>query len=228
MKPWEAIDHARSPDGTLLELVRRADEWVVRADGRTLMTSRTHGSEQALASLALEGAGSPQSVLVGGLGLGFTLRATLDQLPANARVVVVELVPELCAWNRGPVAHLARRPLDDPRTELRVGDVVDAIARARQAYDAILLDVDNGPSALIHGSNGRLYDDAGVRACRSALRRGGVLGVWSTGPDAGYVRRLRRAGLEAEQRRVPARDEPKGTRHVIFLGRKACNRGPEG
>jgi spermidine synthase len=221
MKPWETIDSARSRDGSLLELARRADEWVVRVAGRTLMTSRTYGSEQALASLALESAARQQTVLVGGLGLGFTLRAALDRVPASGKVVVVELVRELCAWNRGPVGHLAGRPLDDPRTELRVGDVVDHIARSRQAFDAILLDVDNGPGALIHAANGRLYDEAGVRSCRRALRPGGVLAVWSTGPDPSYVRRLARAGLEAEQRRVPARAEPKGTRHVIFLGRRA-------
>jgi spermidine synthase len=224
MKPWENIASTRAPDGTLLELVRRADEWVVRAAGRTLMTSRTFGSEQALATLALEGRREPQTVLLGGLGLGFTLRAALDQLPRGSRVVVMELVAELAAWNRGPVAHLTGRPLDDPRVELRVGDVTDAIAHAREEFDAILLDVDNGPSALILSANRRLYDAAGIRACRRALRPGGVLGVWSTGPDATYVASLTHAGFVAEHRRVQTGHGSKGSRHVIFLGRKPDGR----
>jgi spermidine synthase len=228
MKPWENIASARAPDGTLLELVRRGDEWVVRAAGRTLMTSRTHGSEQALASFALEGRRRPSAVLIGGLGLGFTLRAALDLLPRGSRVVVSELVAELAAWNRGPVAHLTGRPLDDPRVEVRIGDVTDAIADAQEQFDAILLDVDNGPSAPILSANRRLYDAAGIRACRRALRRGGVLAVWSTGPDDGYIAALGRAGLVAEHRRIQTGHGRKGIRHVIFLARKPLRQGREG
>jgi spermidine synthase len=220
MKPWQNIARATAPDGTLLELVRRDDEWVVRAAGRTLMTSRTFGSEQALASLALEGHRHPKAVLIGGLGLGYTLRAALDRLPRGSRVVVVELVAELAAWNRGPVAHLAGRPLDDPRVELRVGDVTTHIAEARERFDAILLDVDNGPSAIILSANRRLYDTAGIRRCHQALRPGGVLAVWSTGPDAAYVAALARAGFAAEFRRVQTGPGGKGVRQVVFLGRK--------
>jgi spermidine synthase len=160
-------------------------------------------------------------VLVGGLGLGFTLRAALDRLPEDARVVVAELVPALVAWNRTRVAHLAGRPLDDPRTRLQQGDVLARIAEAKGAFDAILLDVDNGPSPLSHAANDRLYGEQGVRACRDALRAGGVLAVWSAGPDDRYRARLERAGLEAEVHEVPARGgTARGARHVVFLGVK--------
>jgi spermidine synthase len=220
MKPWQNIASATAPDGTLLELVRRDDEWVVRAAGRTLMTSRTFGSEQALAAFALAGRRHPQTVLIGGLGLGYTLRAALDLLSSGSRVLVLELVAELAAWNRGPVAHLTGHALDDPRVELRIGDVTAQIAKAREQFDAILLDVDNGPSAIILSGNRRLYDRAGIRRCYQALRPGGVLAVWSTGPDAAYVAALARAGFEAESRRVQTGHGGKGVRHVLFLGRK--------
>lgn len=217
MKRWETVDRAAAPDGTEIVLARRGEEWMVRAGGRVLVGSCTHGSEEALAALALERVARPRTVLVGGLGLGFTLRAALDRLPASARVEVAELVPALVGWNRGPLAHLAGRPLDDARVRLRAGDVRARIGEARGAYDAILLDVDNGPSALAHPSNDALYGEAGVRACRAALRAGGVLAVWSAGPDARYRARLERAGLEAEEIAVPARGEHGGVRHVVFL-----------
>lgn len=222
MQPWETVERARAPDGTELALARRGDEWVIRAAGHVLMSSRAHGSEEALAALALERCARPRAVLLGGVGLGFTLRALLDRLPPDAKVVVAELVPELAAWNRGPVADLAARPLEDPRVRLQLGDVLARIAEARGAYDAILLDVDNGPSALAHGANHRLYGDAGVRACRAALRQGGVLAVWSAGPDERYLSRLERAGLDARAVTVPARGPATqggggGVRHVVFL-----------
>ena len=218
MKPWETVGRARVPDGSEMVLARRGDEWVVRASGRVLMTSRTHGSEEALAELALQRVARPRAVLVGGLGLGYTLRAALDRLAPDARVVVAELVPELVEWNRGPVAALAGRPLDDPRVRLAVGDVADRIAEARGAFDAILLDVDNSPSSMVMAGNDRLYGDRGVRACRRALRTGGVLAVWSAGTDPRYLARLRRAGFEAEERIVPARGQA-GVRHFLFLAR---------
>jgi spermidine synthase len=221
VKPWEVVDRAVAPDGTELVLARRGDEWVVRARGHVLMSSRAHGSEDALAALALERVERPRAVLVGGLGLGFTLRAALDRLPPEARAVVAELVPALAAWNRGPLAALAGRPLDDPRVRLQLGDVRARIAEARGVYDAILLDVDNGPAALAHAGNRGLYADAGVRACRDALRAGGVLAVWSAGPDEAFRARLERSGLEVEQASVPARGPGGGgTRHVVFLARR--------
>jgi spermidine synthase len=228
MKPWETIDRARAADGAELVLARRGDEWAVRAAGRVLMSSRVHGSEEALAAFALERAANRRSVLVGGLGFGFTLRAALDRLPPDAKVVVVELVPELVAWNRGPLAALAGRPLDDPRVRVQRGDVRRRIEEAKRAYDAILLDVDNGPSALAHRGNDALYGMRGLGACREALRDGGVLAVWSAGPDAAFRERLERAGFTAEERSVAARGKvARGVKHVLFLGTPG-GRGPRG
>jgi hypothetical protein len=239
MLPWRIVDRAAGPDGAEWTLVRRGEEWVVRARGRVLMSSRQHGSEEALAALALARIGpSPlprgaaeragvsgsrrrpaPTVLIGGLGLGFTLRAALDRLPADARVIVAELVPALAAWSRDHVGHLAGRPLDDPRTRLQHGDVLGRIAEAKGAFDAILLDVDNGPSALADARNARLYGDEGVRACRDALRAGGALAIWSAGPDERFRARLERAGLDVEVHAVPARGgTSRGARHVVFVG----------
>ncbi len=233
MLPWETVARAAGPDGAEWVLARRGDEWVVRVAGRVLMSSRQHGSEEALAAIALrrmEGARArahAPTVLVGGLGLGFTLRAALDRLSHEARVVVAELVPALVEWNRGPVAALAGRPLEDPRTRLQQGDVLARIAEAKGAFDAILLDVDNGPSAVAHATTERLYGEAGVRACRDALRAGGVLGVWSAGPDDRYRARLEKAGLAVEVEPVPARGgTSRGARHVVFLGVKQESRPP--
>jgi spermidine synthase len=218
VKPWETVDRARAPDGAELVLARRGDEWVVRVAGRVLMSSRVHGSEEALARLALERVARPRTVLVGGLGLGFTLRAVLERLPPDARAIVAELSPALVAWNRGPIADLAGRPLEDPRVRLQVGDVRARIAEARGAFDAILLDVDNGPSALARPDNDALYGKAGIAACRDALRSGGVLGVWSAGPDRAYRERLERAGFEVDEVTVPARGAGAGgVRHVVFV-----------
>ena len=219
MKPWETIGRSAAPGGAELVLARRGDEWVVRAGGRILMTSRTHGSEEALATLALERAARRRVVLVGGLGLGYTLRAVLDRLPPGARAVVAELVPALADWVRGPAAGLAGRPLDDPRVRLQLRDVVDVVGEALGAFDAILLDVDNGPAAVARGRNDRLYGQAGVRACRAALAPGGVLAVWSAGPDDRFLERLRGAGLDAEALAAPA-GTGSGSRHVVFLAVK--------
>ncbi len=223
------MDRAAGPGGAEWTLARRGDEWVVRAAGRVLMSSRQHGSEEALAALALARAARPRTVLVGGIGLGFTLRAALDRLPREARVIVAELVPALVAWNRERVGDLAGRPLDDPRTRLQQGDVLARIAEASAAFDAILLDVDNGPSAVADPRNARLYGDAGVRACREALRRGGVLGVWSAGPDDAFRARLEKAGFEVEAHAVPAREgTSRGARHVVFVGRRREGARPSG
>jgi spermidine synthase len=226
VKPWETVGKARAPDGAEVVLARRGDEWVVRAAGRVLMTSRAHGSEEALAALALKAlpAGKrPRTVLLGGLGLGYTLRATLDRLPPDARVVVAELLPALADWVRGPVAALAGRPLDDPRVRLQLGDVAGRIAEAKGAFDAILLDVDNGASPLAHRANARLYGRAGLTACREALRAGGALAIWSAGPDEAFLERLEAAGLEARALPVAPR-AGSGARHVVFLGVKPVRR----
>ena len=218
MIPWETVDRARAPDGAELVLARRGDEWAVRASGHVLMTSRAHGSEVALAAEALKRVKTRREVLVGGIGLGFTLRAALDRLPRGARVVVAELVPALVAWNRGPLAHLAGRPLDDPRVRLAEGDVHARITADAGAFDVILLDVDNGPAALAHPANDRLYGEAGVRACHAALRPGGALAVWSAGEDPRYLARLERAGFAAETIAAPARGAAGGARHTVIVG----------
>jgi spermidine synthase len=217
--PWETLERARAPDGTELVLARRGDELAVRAGGHVLMSSRQHGSEEELAVRALAGVEGRRDVLVGGLGMGFTLRAVLDRVPTDCRVVVVELVAAVAAWNRGPLSALAGHPLDDRRVTLEVGDVAARIAAARGRFDAILLDVDNGPAAVAHDANDRLYGEAGVAACARALREGGALGVWSAGPDARYLSRLSRAGLEATAGVAAARPGS-GARHVVFVARR--------
>jgi spermidine synthase len=225
MQPWEIVDRAKAPDGAELQLARRGDEWVIRAAGRVLMSSRVHGSEEALAALALSRVPGARTVLLGGLGLGFTLRAVLDRLAPDARAIVAELVPALVAWNRAPVAGLAGRPLDDPRVRLQPRDVLACAAEATRAFDAILLDVDNGPAPLAHAANARLYGMKGIRACADALKPCGVLAVWSAGPDDRYLERLEKAGLAAEARPVPGRSgSSKGVRHVVFVATKPADR----
>ena len=225
MLPWIIVDRAPTPDGAELVLARRGDEWVIKAGRELLMSSRVHHSEEALATMALERAPHCRALLIGGLGLGFTLRAALDRLPPRARVVVAELSPQLVAWNRGPLAHLAGRPLEDPRVSVAVGDVYARITAAPAAWDVILLDVDNGPRALCLPGNDRLYGDRGLAACRAALRPGGVLGVWSAGPaDTPWRDRLERAGFLAELKHVTARPGG-GSRHAHFFGRLAGGAG---
>lgn len=219
----QIIDSARIEGGSEFVLARHDQEWIVRVDGRTLMSSRVHDSEEALAEHALERCDDPGAVLVGGLGLGFTLRAVLDRVANDARVTVAELVPQLVVWNRTHLAELNDRPLDDPRCEVVVGDVYDTIKRSPRTFDVILLDVDNGPVALSSASNQRLYSDQGVRACHQALRAGGVLAVWSSGPNARFERRLEAAGFAVDVLRVAARKGSRA-RHVIFMGERLSPR----
>lgn len=220
MKPLERLGETRAPDGTPLALTKRDDEYMILASGKPLMTSRMHGSEDALATLGCRGvpARAPH-VLIGGLGMGFTLRAALDLLPTDALVVVAELVPAVVEWNRGPLGPLAGHPLDDPRVRIDLRDVGDVIRSSAAAFDAILLDVDNGPDAFTLAGNASLYGDAGIAAVRRALRPGGALAVWATEEDRRFVQRLRRAGFEASAERVRARAERGRSRHVIFLAR---------
>ncbi len=195
--------------------------YTIRVDGHELMSSRTHGSEEALAALGcatLETATNPH-VLIGGLGMGFTLRAALDILPAQARVTVAEVFSAVISWNRGPLAELAQAPLFDPRVTLVLADVASLLSRPNQ-FDAILLDVDNGPEALTLERNDRLYSATGVERTVRALRPGGMLAVWSADPDPRFVRRLERAGLGVRVETVPARDSNDDVCHTIFVGRK--------
>ena len=215
----QTIDSARIEGGTEFVLARHDQEWIVRVDGRVLMSSRMHDSEEALAEHALERCADAQSVLVGGLGLGFTLRAVLDRVEPDTRVVVAELVPQLVSWNRTHLAELHDHALDDARCEVVVGDVYDAIKHSKRSFDVILLDVDNGPVALSSAKNQRLYSDYGVRACHDALRPGGVLAVWSSGPNARFERRLESAGFAVDVLRVAARKGSRA-RHVIFMAER--------
>jgi len=214
--PWQTLGRARAPDGGELVLYQRGGEFVIRVDGRELMSSRAHGSEEEMARRACGAA--MKDVLIGGLGLGYTVRAALDSLRGDARVVVVEIVLAVVEWNRGPLAHLAGRPLDDPRVSVEIGDV-GRVLRAGHRWDAILLDVDNGPVALTRKGNHALYGPTGLATAKSALRRGGVLAVWSAHRDDGFVSRLRKAGFSAEAVDVPARGVAGGPMHTIFLAR---------
>jgi spermidine synthase len=185
------------------------------------MSSRMHDSEDALAAGACGRLGSREGarVLVGGLGMGFTLASALRALPGSAGVVVAELVPEIVDWNRGPLAGLAGRPLDDPRVRVHIGDVGDLLRGARATFDAVLLDVDNGPDGLTRASNDRLYSAAGLRDTARALRPAGVLAVWSVAPDEPFTRRLATAGFEVEV--VPVRAHAgRGSRHVLWFARR--------
>lgn len=214
--PFETIAQARLENGSEFTLVRRGEEWVLRAGSSTLMSSRTSTSEVTLAEQTLCRVKSPRDVLVGGLGLGYTLRAVLDRVGPQTNVAVAELVPELVEWNRVHLGHLANFPLLESRCKVVVGDVLDHIKTSPSAFDAILLDVDNGPSALSTPHNQKLYGDRGAGYCRRALRPGGILAVWSQGPSARYERTLARAGFEVEVLSVGAFDTGRA-RHVLFM-----------
>jgi spermidine synthase len=212
MKPWKTLFTATSPDGTPMLLQERDGEFSIRLAGSVLMTSRSHGSEDLLATLALRGlkTRSPR-VLVGGMGMGFTARAALDHMGPEGRVVVAELIPPVVEWNRtGPLGPPAGNPLSDPRCSVELGDVQAAIAKAPAAYDAILLDVDNGPNAFTQKANSGLYSKKGLALTRAALRRGGVYALWSASPEEWFIRRLHEAGFVG-------RMEKAGPRHVVFV-----------
>src|SRR6476620_7776114 len=174
MNAWELLGQTRTPAGDEMALTRRSGEYVILASGRSLMSSRMHGSEEALATFGCRRARAMDapSVLVGGLGMGFTLRATLDLLPASAHVVVAELIPAIVEWNRGPLGPLADHPLNDRRVAVEIGDVGATLRANRGRFDAILLDVDNGPAAFTASENDALYDDRGLAAARDALTAG--------------------------------------------------------
>lgn len=221
MKPWELLGETPTTDGKTLSLRRRDTEYVILAGREQLMSNRGHGSEEAMAGFACSRLPTRQEpcVLVGGLGMGFTLRAVLDLLPPTATVVVAELFAEVVSWNRGPLAPLARRPLDDRRVEVVVGDVLATMRASPGRFDAILLDVDNGPEAFSTSANGALYGDTGLFAARSALKFGGTFAVWSAWDDRRFQQRLRYVGFTVKVERVRARPARGGPRHVIFLAR---------
>lgn len=223
MIPWEKLDTARIP-GTEdeLRLMRRGKEFSIMLGTNELMNSRLSGSERALATLSCEKIKDRTAphILIGGLGMGFTLRAALGELGGDAKVTVAELVPAVVAWARGPMAAVFDNCLDDPRVAIHEGDVRPLIRASKAAYDAILLDVDNGPDGITHEANDGLYDFKGLRAAHDALRPGGVLAVWSSGPDRDFTRRLRDTGFTAEEINTRANGKS-GARHVIWLAAKA-------
>ncbi len=223
MRPWKLIDTACVPgEGSELRLYRRGEEFSIKAGPIELMNSRVHGSEDALAELACKQIAErvEARVLIGGLGMGYTLAAALQQLGPQAEVVVAELVPAVVRWNHGPLAALAGQPLDDPRVSVHQGDVAQLIRAEPGAYDAILLDVDNGPEGLTRKENDAIYSDSGLAAALAALRAGGVLGVWSISPDHAFSQRLRRCGFAVEEIRARARGRHGGGRHMIWLATK--------
>ena len=220
MIPWELLGRAQVPGNSgELRLYRRGREFSIRVNGCELMNSRAHGSEDALAELACARvADRPRPrVLIGGLGMGYTLAAALRQLGAGARVVVAELVPEVVVWNQGNLADLAGHPLRDTRVTVREVDVARILQAEHQAYDAILLDVDNGPDGLSLQSNNWLYSLAGLDAAFAALKPEGVLAVWSASPDRSFTRRLRQAGFAVDEVPVRARGQRGGGRHTIWI-----------
>ncbi len=230
MIPWEHIDTAKAPGGGELRLSRRGDEFSIRLGRTELMNSRLSGSEEALATLSRERIGErarPQ-VLIGGLGMGFTLRAALEAFGADARIVVAELVPAVVAWARGPMAQLFGDSLTDPRVAIEETDVGRLMRGGKAAYDAILLDVDNGPEGLTRPENDALYGPAGLGRAKAALRPGGVLAVWSAFPDPRFTQRLKKAGFAVEEAKVRAHRGKKGARHVIWLATKAAGGGGGG
>ena len=224
----ELLGTAQVPGGEELRLFAHGRDFMIVMGQNELMSTRMRGSEEALATMTLARLGSRQAVpaprlLIGGYGMGFTLRAALDACP-EVSVTVAELVPEIVEWARGPMAGLTAGCLDDPRVELRMGDVSafidDAADGTSETYDAILLDVDNGPDAVVHEQNRRIYAFNGLRAAKAALAPGGVLAIWSAGRDPTFTRRLEKAGFAIEEVEVRARPNNKGPRHTIWFARK--------
>jgi spermidine synthase len=219
VKPRELIGEAEVPGGPPLRLIRHDNAFIIMLDRNELMSSRMSGSEKALATLTCErlGGRTAPRLLIGGYGMGFTLRAALSVLDSDARLIVAELVPGIIDWARGPMAAITQGCLDDPRVEIRIGDVGAEIAAGKQSYDAILLDVDNGPDGLTRPANDGLYSARGLAAARSALKPGGILAIWSAGPDRAFTQRLKQAGFHVEEVKVRARENGKGPMHTIWF-----------
>lgn len=224
MLPWTLLATATIPgDGEEMRLYRRGGEFSIRVSSYELMNSRVHGSEEALAELALPKLSrrARLRILIGGLGIGYTLAAVLKLIGPRDEAVVAELVPAVVRWNRGPLAALAGRPLSDRRVKVIERDVAAVIRDGAGSFDAILLDVDTGPKALTQDSNAQLYTLPGLRLAHAALRPGGILGIWSGGSDPSFVRRMNEAGFSVEEIRARARMEHGGARYVIWLARPA-------
>lgn len=229
MLPREPVDSAQIPGGGLLELVRHGKDFIIMLGRDELMGTRMQYGEEQLAELTLDRLGVPDQIsapriLIGGYGMGFTYRAALKRLPKEGRVVVAELVPEILDWAKGPLAELTGDTLNDPRGRVEIEDVSDLIGdasdRFQPLYDAILLDVDNGPDGLVREDNNKIYSRTGLARARDALNPGGILAVWSAAPDPKFARRLQNARFEVEERVVKARPNNKGPRFTIWFARK--------
>lgn len=222
MTPRELIDTAEVPGGEPLRLFRRGADHMIVLERNELMNSRMSGSEEALATMTIErlGARPGLRLLIGGYGMGFTLRAALPMLKPDALVTVAELVPKIVEWARGPMAELTGTCLDDRRVDVVIDDVGRVIRESPGGYDGILLDVDNGPDGLTRQGNDGLYSDRGLAQARGALRPGGILAIWSAAPDDRFRRRFGDAGFAVEEVAVRARSNGKGPRHVIWFGTK--------
>jgi spermidine synthase len=218
MKPLERLAEARTPNGTLLTLYRHDGAYLIRADGVELMSTRRHLSEDRLAEVACAPLSEvPQvRVLIGGLGLGFTLRAALRLLRDDAEVVVAELVPEVVAWNADPRYDLSADAMVDPRVRVVQDDVSNVLRANVGAFDAIMLDTDNGPDGMLMSENARLYAARGIGVTRAALRAGGSVVYWSVGDDPKFARALRGAGLDVQTLRVRAHDTS-GPMHTLYV-----------
>lgn len=223
MIPRIVLDTAAIPGSKdTLRLIQRGAEFSIMLGGNELMNSRLSGSEEALATLAcakIIPRAAPR-ILIGGLGMGFTLRATLAELPDNAEVVVAELVPTVFAWAKGPMAEHHGDSLSDPRTKIIITDVAKLIREGDASYDIILLDVDNGPDGLTKNANDHLYSNDGLRRAWTALRADGILAIWSAAPDKAFAARLNAAGFDVEEVEVRAHQGKSGARHIIWLGMK--------
>ena len=226
MLPWVQLDTAIVPGGGELRLMRRGDEFSILAGAIALMNSRMSGSEIALAELACDRLRGRRNcrMLIGGYGMGFTLRAAQAGLGRDAQILVAELVPAIMEWARGPMAELTGACLDDPRVTIHDGDVGGFITSARASFDAILLDVDNGPDGFSRAANGRLYDLQGLEAARKALRKNGLLAIWSAAPDKEFVNRLTRAGFDVDEVMVRA-NKGRGGRYIVWIATNKADAG---
>ena len=224
MKPWELLATATTPDGGRLELQRHDGDYAIHADGNVLMTSGAHSSEDAMMRFAVPRPAADACILIGGLGMGFTLAATLDLLPPGGTAVVSEIIAEVVEWNRGPLGPLAGHPLDDPRTHLVVGDVADVIRNSKSRFDAVLLDVDNSVDSFSLKRNAWLYSINGLNTAFAALQPKGVLAIWSSDSEPVFAKRLRKAGFEVDEVRVRARKGSKGgAHHVVWIAMRNYN-----
>jgi spermidine synthase len=228
VKPFQLLGEAHSPDGTVIQLTRRDDEYVILAAGRHLMSSRMHASEESLAALGCRRVATlpHPAVLIGGLGMGYTLRAALDLLPATATIVVAELIPAIVDWNRGPLAPLAKNPLADPRVRVEIKDVAAILhtcaAHPTQKFDAILLDIDNSPAAFTDSSNAALYSTQGIASAHASLNPNGTFAIWSaeSHADRDFTARLHSANFTVHIEHTRAHAN-KGPRHTIYLAQKS-------